>query len=580
MDYDVLVIGSGFGGAVTALRLSEKGYRVGVVESGPRRKDHELPRTTWQVRDYLWLPVLGFRGIQRFHLLHGRRGRGGRALVLGGAGVGGGSLVCANLLRPPPEDFYTDPHWAHIADWKSELAPHYDQAARMLGLTENPSTTDADILLHDIAEDLGAASTYRRAPVAVFFNEPAGAETADPYFGGAGPRRRGCIECGECMIGCRHGAKNKLTTNYLHLAERAGAVIHPDSEAIRVKPLYGGGYAVHTVKPGRRLPGTTRKFTADQVVFAAGTYGTQRLLHRMKAARVLPKLSDRLGALTRSYAEVYAGAARPRAVGRPLYEGVAVTSSLRPDPRTTVEVLRFGKGSNLTGLLRVPLLDGDGLPRSLKLLAYTLRHPLRTLRLRDVRRWTERGLTTLVRQPRQGPFTLGTRRGTFGYTLRAQVGAQGYGPSWVPMAHRVARLLSRRLGGPPSGSLLDLLGLPPTGHLFGGCVIGSSRRTGVIDPYQRVFGYPDLHIVDGSSLTADPGPSPALTILAQAERAMALWPNKGETDTRPAQGGSYARLAPVPPRRPAVPEDAPGALRMRFPDAGLGEPENLAGWSR
>ncbi|GAA0946414.1 GMC family oxidoreductase [Actinocorallia libanotica] len=575
MDYDVLVIGSGFGGAVAALRLSEKGYRVGVLEAGPRRGDRELPRTTWRVRDYLWLPVLGLRGIQRLHLLRGRRGR---TLLLGGAGVGGGSLVSANLLHPPPEDFYADPRWAHITDWRSELAPHYDQAARMLGLTENPSTTDADILFHEVAEDLGLAATYRRAPVAVFFNEPAGIQVPDPYFGGAGPPRRGCIECGECVIGCRHGAKNKLTVNYLHLAERAGAVVHADSEAIRVRPRYNGGYAVQVVKPGRRLPGTGRTFTAGQVVFAAGAYGTQRLLHRMKATGALPGLSDRLGALTRVYTEVYAGAARPKATGRPLYEGVAVTSSLHPENRTVIEAFRFGRGSNLTGLLRVPLLDGSGLPRPLKLLGYVLRHPLRTLGLRDVRRWSERGLTTLVRRPAEAPLTLRPRR--FGSALRVAGPAAGeQGPDWIPVAHRAARLLARRLGGPPSGSLLDLIGVPPSGHFFGGCTIGSSRRTGVVDPYQRIFGHPCLHVADGSALTADPGPSPALTILAQAERAMSLWPNKGDADTRPAQGAPYARLAPVPPRRPAVPEDAPAALRVRLPGvAALADPENLAGW--
>ncbi|WP_106399870.1 FAD-dependent oxidoreductase [Actinocorallia populi] len=575
MDYDVLVIGSGFGGAVAALRLSEKGYRVGVLEAGPRRGDHELPRTTWRVRDYLWLPALGLRGIQRFQLLRGRRGR---ALLLGGAGVGGGSLVSANLLRQPPDDFYADPRWAHITDWRSELAPHCDQAARMLGLTENPSTTDADILLHDVAEDLGLAATYRRAPVAVFFNEPAGAEVPDPYFGGAGPPRRGCIECGECVIGCRHGAKNKLTVNYLHLAERAGAVIHPDSEAVRVRPLRSGGYAVRAVRPGMRPPGTGRTFTARQVVLAAGAYGTQRLLHRMKATGALPGLSDRLGALTRVYAEAYAGAARPRPTGRPLYEGVAVTSSLHPEARTVIEAFRFGRGSDLTGLLRVPLLDGTGLPRPLKLLGYTLRHPFRALDLRDVRRWSERGMTALVRQPWDAPLTLRPRR--FSRALHAAgPGAREQRPGWIPLAHRAARLLARRLGGPPSGSLLDLLGLPPTGHFFGGCAIGSSRRTGVIDPYQRVFGHPCLHVADGSALTADPGPSPVLTILAQAERAMSLWPNKGDPDTRPAQGEPYARLAPVPPRHPRVPEEAPAALRVRLPGVTpLADLENLAGW--
>src|ERR1700761_2241837 len=307
-DFDVVVVGSGFGGSVAALRLAEKGYRVAVLEAGrrvddpadadPRTRHRALPRNSWHARQYLWAPALGLTGIQRIQLLRGQRGA--RVLVLAGAGVGGGSLVYANTLYEPPRPFFDDPQWRHITDWQAELAPYYDQAKRMLGVTVNPTMTPADEAARTVAARMGRAETFRLTPVGVHFGREPGAEAADPYFGGAGPRRVGCTECGSCMTGCRTGAKNMLTENYLYLAERAGVQVMPLTTVTAVRPS-GPGYRVEVAATGPRgalgrLRRHPRSLTAGQVVFAAGTYGTQQLLHRMKASGMLPALSGRLGA--------------------------------------------------------------------------------------------------------------------------------------------------------------------------------------------------------------------------------------------------------------------------------------------
>ena len=295
-DYDVVVIGSGFGGSVSALRLTEKGYRVGVLEAGRRFEDADYPRTSWDARKFLWAPKLGCQGIQRIHMLRD-------VIILAGAGVGGGSLVYANTLyRPKSDAFYHDRQWAHITDWRAELAPYYDQAERMLGVVQNPTMTPSDEVMKRVAEEMGVGDTFGMAQVGVFFGrdgrkEP-GVEVGDPFFGGAGPRRRGCLEVGECMTGCRHNAKNTLVKNYLYLAEKAGATVHPQTTAVAVRPLSRGGYAVDMVRTGAWRAGrTARSFTAEQVVFAAGTWGTQHLLHKMKAAGSLPEISAEAGCL-------------------------------------------------------------------------------------------------------------------------------------------------------------------------------------------------------------------------------------------------------------------------------------------
>ena len=370
-DYDVLVIGSGFGGSVTALRLAEKGYRVGVLEAGRRFEDADFPRTSWDARRFLWAPKLGCLGIQRIHVLR-------NVIILAGAGVGGGSLVYANTLYQPTSDaFYSDRQWAHITDWRAELAPYYEQAERMLGVVQNPTMTPSDEVMQEVANEMGVGDTFGMAPVGVFFGrdgrkEP-GVEAADPFFGGAGPRRRGCLEVGECMTGCRYNAKNTLVKNYLYLAEKAGATVHPETTAVAVRPLGDLGYEVSTVHSGARRPArTARSFTARQVVFAAGTWGTQQLLHRMKAAGSLPDTSAMLGVLTRTNSEALGGALTKlrNRKEHDFTRGVAITSSIHPDEHTHIEPVRYGKGSNAMGLLSTILTDGGGqVPRWLKWLA-------------------------------------------------------------------------------------------------------------------------------------------------------------------------------------------------------------------
>jgi cholesterol oxidase len=558
-DYDVLVIGSGFGGSVTALRLTEKGYRVGVVEAGRRFDEGTLPTTSWDLANFVWAPRLGLTGIQRIHLLK-------NVVILAGAGVGGGSLNYANTLYEPPEPFFSDPQWAHITDWRSELAPFYAQAKKMLGVVTNPSMTPSDVQMKRLADQFGAGDTFRLTPVGVFFGrdgrkEP-GVRVPDPFFGGAGPERTGCIECGECMTGCRHGAKNTLTMNYLALAERAGATVHPLTTVTGVRQMPGGGYQVTVVRTGSWRPRRdSRVHTADQVVFSAGAYNTQKLLHGLRAS-TLPRVSARLGQLTRTNSEALLGVSGDRHAD--YTRGVAITSSWHPDPHTHIEPVRYGRGSNAMGLLSTVLTDG-GSPgnRIGQWLRVAARDPRAVLRTVVLRRWSERTIILLVMQSLDNSITVLSRKTRLG--RRRLTSVQGGGepnPSWIPVANQAARQLADNIGGTPGGTYGDLFNVPMTAHFIGGCPIGDSAETGVIDPYHRLYGYGGLHVVDGSALSANLGVNPSLSITALAERATALWPNKGEPDPRPALGQPYRRLDPVPPVSPVVPDSAPAALRL------------------
>ena len=560
-DFDVLVIGSGFGGSVSALRLSEKGYRVGVLEAGRRFADDELPKTSWRLRDYMWAPAIGLYGVQRMHPLRD-------VLVMAGAGVGGGSLNYANTLYRPLPAFFQDPHWGAITDWAAELAPYYDQAERMLGTTTYPNRTPADAVMEQVAEEMGAGDTFVPTPVGVYFGEP-GVRVPDPFFGGAGPDRVGCTECGACMTGCRVGAKNTLVKNYLWLAEKAGAQIVPMTSVHRVTPDGAGGYVVRAHRTGRRR--AERTFTARQVVFAAGTYGTNKLLLSMQRSGDLPDLSPQLGKVVRTNSEaVLAATARDTSVD--YTEGVAITSSFHPNDHTHIEPVRYGKGSNLIGLLQAVLVDGGGrTPRLVKAIGSMLRHPITTARSLSVRNWSERTIIALVMQTVDNSIELFARPGRFGPVLRSRAGAGDPPPKWIPEGHTAVRSVARRIDGDAGGSIVDLLDIPMTAHFLGGCAIGNDSDDGVIDAYHRVLGHPGLHVVDGAAVSANLGVNPSLTITAQAERAIGMWPNAGEADTRPALGAGYRRVAPVPPVAPVVPASAPGALRLPLtPVAGSG----------
>jgi cholesterol oxidase len=564
-DYDVLIIGSGFGGSVTALRLTEKGYRVGVLEAGRRFNDEDFAKTSWNLRKFLWAPKLGMYGIQRIHLLR-------NVMILAGAGVGGGSLNYANTLYVPPEPFFADQQWSSITDWRAELMPHYDQAQRMLGVVKNPTFTDADRIVKQVADEMGVGDTWVPTPVGVFFGpdgeKAPGKTVPDPYFGGAGPARTGCIEVGECMTGCRHNAKNTLVKNYLYLAEKAGAEVHPMTTVTGFGQRADGLWDVHTVRTGSWVRRKKRTFTAQHLVLAAGTFNTQKLLFKMRDKGKLPKLSERLGVLTRTNSESIVGAGRFEvSADLDLTHGVAITSSIHPTSDTHIEPVRYGKGSNAMGLLQTLMTDGDGpegtdVPRWRQFFRNAGADPRATLRMLNVRQWSERTVIALVMQHLDNSITTFTERTKLGF--RRYSSKQGHGqpnPTWIPAGNEVTRRIAKKIDGVAGGTWGELFNIPLTAHFLGGAAIGDTPEHGVIDPYQRVYGYPTLSVMDGAAISANLGVNPSLSITAQAERAASLWPNKGQVDQRPAQGEPYKRLPPIPPELPVVPADAPAALR-------------------
>lgn len=564
-DYDVLIIGSGFGGSVSALRLTEKGYRVGVLEAGKRYADDEFAKTSWELRKFLWAPKLGCYGIQRIHPLK-------NVMILAGAGVGGGSLNYANTLYIPNDPFFNDPQWRDITDWRSELMPHYEQAQRMLGVVYNPTFTDADRIVKEVADEMGCGDTFVPTPVGVFFGpdgtKTPGKKVPDPYFGGAGPERTGCLECGCCMTGCRFGAKNTLLKNYLYLAESAGAEVISMTTVKNFEQRSDGVWEVQTVRTGSWLRRDRRTYTANHLILAAGTWGTQHLLFNMRDKGKLPRLSKRLGVLTRTNSESIVGAARLKvSPDLNLTHGVAITSSIHPSSDTHVEPVRYGKGSNAMGLLQTLMTDGSGPegtdePRWRQLIRLAREDPKAIIRLLNTKEWSERTMIALVMQNLDNSITTYTKRGKLG--IRWYTSKQGHGepnPSWIPVGNEVTRRIAKKIDGVAGGTWGELFNIPLTAHFLGGAAIGDSPDNGVIDPYHRVYGYPNLYVVDGAAISANLGVNPSLSITAQAERAAALWPNKGQDDLRPKQGEPYRRLDPIEPEHPVVPADAPGALR-------------------
>ena len=553
-DFDVVVIGSGFGGSVAALRLTEKNYKVAILEAGKRFNDKDFPKTSWRLRKFLFMPRLGLNGIQRIHVLPD-------VLVLAGAGVGGGSLVYANTLYKPPASYFEDKQWRDITNWDQELSPWYDQASRMLGVAQNPYFSASDKAMKQVADQMGVGHTFKLAPLGVYFGDGVGVKSKDPFFGGVGPDRSGCLQCGACMTGCRHNAKNTLPKNYLGLAESAGAKVFPEHTVTKVEQLADGSWVV-TARKSSAWFGKKRKFTAANVVIAAGTYNTQKLLHKMKTTGVLPKISDYLGKLSRTNSEALTGSIMPKG-GTDFSKGSAITSSFFPDDHTHVEPVRYGKGSNFMGLLQTVMTDGEKIrDRRKQWLRQVITKPSLLLKILDVRQWSERTVVALIMQNVDSAISVSSKRGLFGFRLTSKNDSLTPNATYIPAANEVARRVAENNGCISGGHIGDLVNAPFTAHFVGGCVIGESIQTGVIDPYHRVYNYPTLHIVDGASVTANLGVNPSLTITAQAERAFSMWPNKGEKDERPAQNSPYKKVAAVFPLKPFVPKGATGELRV------------------
>lgn len=525
--WDWIVVGSGFGGSVSALRLAEKGYSVLVLEKGRRFAPEDFPKTNWNLRRWLWAPGFGFHGCFQMTFLR-------HLTSLSGVGVGGGSLVYGNTLPTPEAGFFTAPGWGHLADWQTELEPHYQTVRRMLGVSDSPASTPADRALEKAARSLGLTGRVHPTPVSVYFGEP-DREAADPYFDGAGPRRTGCNGCGGCMTGCRFGAKNTLDLNYLWLAERRGAEVRPESEVTWIRPLEGG-FEVTTREGRPRLGRRTGRYLASRVILAGGVLGTVELLLRLQQSpRGLPRLSERVGDRVRTNSEVLVGITTERR-DLDFSEGIAITSILRTDDRSYVEPVRFSAGSGLFRLFAAPHAPGKNARQRLwRALLGTLRRPVRTLRMLLVPDWAKHTAILLFMRREEGFIRLRMGRRWSRLFRPGLKSAPGEGPlptAAIPEATELAEAFSREVRGTP-GSLITetLFGIPTTAHILGGACMGATPEDGVIDHRHRVFGYPELLVVDGSAMSANPGVNPSLTIAALAERAMGFIPPRAVPPT-------------------------------------------------
>ena len=535
--FDYVIIGSGFGGSVSAMRLTEKGYRVVVLERGRRFRDEDFPRSNWNLRKYLWAPSLGCHGILQISPFRD-------VFVLHGAGVGGGSLGYANVLMAPDDRMFESPAWKHLADWKSLLRPHYDTARRMLGVATNPRLSPADHVLQQIADEMGSGASFQPTPVGAFFGTPGreGEEVPDPYFDGEGPPRRGCTHCGGCLVGCRHNAKNTLVKNYLYLAERWGAEVRPESEVRDIRPLPttqpdGARYEVVYRRLGGFVPAGETRLRARNVILSAGTLGTLRLLFRCRdVTGSLPHISPRLGDMVRTNSEALLGS-----VSRPLdtdySKGIAITSIFQPDPVTSVEPVRYPAGSSLMRFMSGPLIESGNLPvRLLKSLLDIVSRPVDFLRTHVLPGWAQRTTIILVMQTEDNRIQLRPGRSIFTLFRRGLVSAPDPAhpvPGKIAVAHEVTTKFADRTDGVPLGSINEgLFDIPMTAHILGGCPFGEDAREGVLDLSCQVHGYPGLHVVDGSIVPANPGVNPSLTITALAEYAMSRIPPRPDTPVR------------------------------------------------
>jgi cholesterol oxidase len=524
--YDVVIVGSGFGGSVAAFRMAEKGYRVAVLEAGKRYRTGDLPRTNWDVRRSLWMPTLFCYGTLRLTLLK-------HVLVGSGAGVGGGSLVYANTLPIPRPEVFARPEWPAGRDWGEALAPHYVTAKRMLGAAVNPRLTAADKVLKECADEIGKGNTFQPTEVAVFFGEP-GKLVPDPYFGGVGPDRAGCVFCGGCMVGCRHNAKNTLDKNYLYLAEGLGVDVYPETQVERIDRVSEGVYRLESFRPTGHLRKDRTVWTAPTIILAAGVLGTVELLLRARDEGWLSGMSPALGKHVRTNSETIV-AATSRNKDADFTDGVAITSSIFPDDVTHIEPVRYPRGSDLIGLLAKPLTDGGpGLPRAIRFLVTCIRRP------RDLGRslipfgWARRTILLLVMQVTDNHLELfrgRSWRSPFRPGLRSRnpERAAARNPSYIPIANQMARRVAQKIGGFPTSSVNEVLfDIPSTAHILGGACIGSGPMTAVCDDHNRVFGQPGLYVVDGSAIPVNLGVNPALTITALAEHAMSQIPAKDQ----------------------------------------------------
>ena len=535
-DFDFIVIGSGFGGSVSAHRLVEKGYKVAVMEMGRRWTPENLPHTSWSLHRWLWRPKLGLRGFFNIQFFK-------HATIFHGSAVGGGSITYACTLLQPPEKVWAAGSWTGLSNWKAEMPQHYASAARMLGVTENRILGPADHLLKKAAEASGTGHTFYHTKVGIFEpeeGEPGDRTFPDPYFGGEGPARTTCIGCGGCMMGCRYGAKNTLDLGYLYLAEKHGAQVFPETRVVNVTPLGdardgSAGYEVSTVKSTAWMRRHPRRFTCRAVVFSASSLGTMELLFHLKEKGSLPAISTQLGQHVRTNSESLIGARTP-GYSQDVSEGIAIGSGVYIDEHTHIEAVRYPRGSDAMGFLTTILTDGRPGPQRIALWARNvaasmLRHPFRTIRVLQPVGWAREFVILLCMQALDGEIEMRWQRPWFWPFRKFLVSRGEKVPTYIPKANEFAKTLAQLTGGFPMSMLPEILfNVPGTAHCIGGCVIADSSTHGVVDSRHRVFNYKNMYICDGSVVAANLGVNPSLTITALAERAMSFIPPAAETD--------------------------------------------------
>lgn len=532
LDFDFVVIGSGFGGSVSALRLAEKGYTVAVIEMGRRWSPQNLPHTSWSIHRWIWRPRLALRGFFNMRFFR-------HATIFHGCAVGGGSITYAGTLLVPPEKVWQTGSWTGLANWEMEMPQHYATAAHMLGVKENRILGPADTLLKKAAEAAHIGHTFYRTNVAILEaadGESVGETITDPFFGGEGPDRKTCIACGGCMMGCRYGAKNTLDLNYLYLAEQRGARIFPESKVVDVRPLNGmsdgsDGYEMHAIKSTSWIWRQRQRFTCRGVVFAASSLGTMELLFQLKESGSLPLISHRLGRHVRTNSESLIGARIPGSRDD-LSQGVAIGSGIYIDEHTHVEAVRYPRGSDTLSFLTTILTDGHPGAQRIALwlknvAGFLLRHPIKTLRLVQPFGWAREAVILLCMQALDSHITMRWERPWFWPFRKFLVSRGKKVPTYIPKANEFAKMVAQLAGGTAMSMLPEILfDVPGTAHCIGGCVIASSPDSGVVDSHHRVFGYKNMYVCDGSVIAANLGVNPSLTITALAERAMTFIPGR------------------------------------------------------
>jgi cholesterol oxidase len=518
-DFDYIVVGSGFGGSVSAMRLSQKGYKVCVIESGKKWNSKDFAKKNWNLRKFLWMPKIFLHGIQRMNLLND-------VFILGGAGVGGGSLNYANTLYVPPDKFFEDKTIKRLGG-KEKLLPFYELAKKMLGAVENPYLGDSDRLMRETAAETGRGDTFHKTQVGVYFGEE-GKKAKDPYFSGEGPDRVGCELCGACMTGCRKDAKNTLDKNYLYFAQKFGTRIIPEKRVVDVKPLSEDGSKGYEVKSVCTTGcfSKTIVFRTKAIVFSAGVLGTLSLLMKMKNSGHLPHLSDNLGKVVRTNSEAIIGI-KSNKKDVDFSKGVAITSSVHPDDNTHIEIVRYAKGNDAMGFLTVMLTDGGGkIPRLLRYIGNVLTHPIKFFKILNPIGFSYRSLILLVMQTHDNYINVRPKYRLiwpFLKTLSSEQASDKKNPVYIPIANEFSRRLAKRMDGIPWGSFSEVyMNTPLTAHIMGGC----SVEKNVIDEQNRVIGYQNMLIVDGSMIPANLGVNPALSITALSERAISFIPVK------------------------------------------------------